>query len=102
MKELNTIKSLAVTFLIIFATSLLSINNRNINSSIVTIEKGMSLNSVAKLLYDQDIISNQNIFKFKVVVRGLDSKIPTGKFLVNGNVSDAKLIDLFWPMLEVL
>jgi len=96
MKELNTIKSLAVTFLIIFATSLLSTNNRNINSSIVTIEKGMSLNSVAKLLYDQDIISNQNIFKFKVVLRGLDSKIPTGKFLVNGNVSDAKLIDLFF------
>ena len=51
MKEINTINSLALTLFIIIATILLSINNRTINSTVVTIEKGMSLSSVSELLY---------------------------------------------------
>ena len=96
MKEINTTLSIAITILIIFVTSMLSVNNREVNSSVITIEKGMSLNSVSNLLLENEIIVNQNIFKLKVITRGLASKIPTGRFLVDGKISDAKLIDLIF------
>ena len=96
MKEINTTLSITITILIIFVTSLLSVNNREVNSSVITIEKGMSLNSVSNLLFENEIIVNQNIFKLKVISRGLASKIPTGRFLINGKISDAILIDLIF------
>jgi len=96
MKEINTTLSIAITILIIFVTSILSVNNREVNSSVITIEKGMSLNSVSNLLFENDIIVNQNIFKLKVITRGLASKIPTGRFLIDGKISDALLIDLIF------
>jgi len=96
MKEINTTLSIAITILIIFITSMLSVNNRVANSSVITIEKGMSLNSVSNLLLENEIIVNQNIFKLKVITRGLASKIPTGRFLINGKISDAILIDLIF------
>ena len=96
MKEINTTLSITITILIIFVTSLLSVNNREVNSSVITIEKGMSLNSVSNLLFENEIIVNQNIFKLKVISRGLAPKIPTGRFLINGKISDAILIDLIF------
>ena len=96
MKEINTTLSIAITILIIFVTSMLSVNNREVNSSVITIEKGMSLNSVSNLLLENEIIVNQNIFKLKVITRGLASKIPTGRFLIDGKISDALLIDLIF------
>ena len=96
MKEINTTLSIAITILIIFVTSILSVNNREVNSSVITIEKGMSLNSVSNLLLENEIIANQNIFKLKVISRGLASKIPTGRFLIDGKISDALLIDLIF------
>ena len=96
MKEINTTLSIAITILIIFVTSMLSVNNREVNSSVITIEKGMSLNSVSHLLLENEIIVNQNIFKLKVITRGLASKIPTGRFLIDGKISDAILIDLIF------
>ena len=96
MKEINTTLSIAITILIIFVTSILSVNNREVNSSVITIEKGMSLNSVSHLLLENEIIVNQNIFKLKVITRGLASKIPTGRFLIDGKISDALLIDLIF------
>ena len=96
MKDINTTLSIAITILIIFITSMLSVNNREVNSSVITIEKGMSLNSVSHLLLENEIIVNQNIFKFKVVTRGLASKIPTGRFLIDGMISDAILIDIIF------
>ena len=96
MKEINTTLSIAITILIIFVTSILSVNNREVNSSVITIEKGMSLNSVSNLLLENEIIANQNIFKLKVITRGLASKIPTGRFLIDGKISDALLIDLIF------
>ena len=68
MKEINTITSIVITILIIVATSVLSINNREINATIITIEKGMSLNTVSELLLEEDVVINQNIFKLKVIV----------------------------------
>ena len=56
----------------------------------------MSLNSVSNLLFENNVIVNQNIFKLKVFSRGLASKIPTGKFLIEGKISDAILIDLIF------
>ena len=96
MKEINTTLSITITILIIFVTSLLSVNNREVNSSVITIEKGMSLNSVSNLLLENEIIVNQNIFKLKVITRGLASKIPTGRFSIDGKISDAILIDLIF------
>ena len=96
MKEINTTLSIAITILIIFVTSFLSVNNREVNSSVITIEKGMSLNSVSNLLLENEIIVNQNIFKLKVITRGLASKIPTGRFIIDGKISDAILIDLIF------
>ena len=96
MKELNTVQSLIITILIIIATSLISINSREVDSTIITIEKGMSLNSVSKLLLDENIIVDENIFKIKAILRGLESKVPTGKFLIEGKVSDAILFDLIF------
>ena len=96
MKEINTTLSIAITILIIFVTSILSVNNREVNSSVITIEKGMSLNSVSNLLLENEIIINQDIFKLKVITRGLASKIPTGRFLIDGKISDAILIDLIF------
>ena len=96
MKEINTTLSIAITILIIFVTSILSVNNREVNSSVITIEKGMSLNSVSHLLLENEIIVNQNIFKLKVITRGLASKIPTGRFSIDGKISDAILIDLIF------
>ena len=63
MKELNTVQSLIITILIITATSLISINSREVDYTIITIEKGMSLNSVSKLLIDENKIVDENIFK---------------------------------------
>ena len=96
MKEINTTTSIVITILIILATSVLSINNREINATIITIEKGMSLNTVSELLLDEDVVINQNIFKLKVIGRGLASKVPTGKFLIEGKISDAIIIDLIF------
>ena len=96
MKEINTTLSIAITILIIFVTSILSVNNREVKSSFITIEKGMSLNSVSNLLLKNEIILNKNIFKLKVITRGLASKIPTGRFLIDGKISDAILIDLIF------
>lgn len=59
MKEINTTTSIVITILIIVATSVLSINNREINATIITIEKGMSLNTVSELLLDEDVVINQ-------------------------------------------
>ena len=96
MKEINTTTSIVITILIIVATSVLSINNREINATIITIEKGMSLNTVSELLLDEDVVINKNIFKLKVIGRGLASKVPTGKFLIEGKISDAIIIDLIF------
>jgi UPF0755 protein len=96
MKEIHTNISVAITILIILATSFISINNREIDSTIITIEKGMSLNKVSKLLYEKNVLVNENIFKLKVIGRRLASKVPTGKFLIEGKISDAILIDLIF------
>jgi len=96
MKEINTTLSIAITILIICATSMISVNNRQLNTTVITIEKGMSLNTVSNLLLENEIIVNQNIFKLKVIIRGMASKIPTGKFLIDGKISDAILIDLIF------
>ena len=56
MKEINTTLSIAITILIIFITGTLSVNNREVKSSVITIEKGMSLNSVSNLLLENEII----------------------------------------------
>ena len=96
MKRTNTINSLVLAISFIIITMLLSTNNRTINPTIVTIEKGMSLSTVSKLLHQKNIIASQDIFKAKVMLRGLASKIPTGKFLFEGKVSDSALIDLIF------
>ena len=96
MKEINTITSIAISFLIILSTAFLSINNREITSKKITINKGMSLNTVINLLQENNIIINKNVLKAKIMIQGLSSKVPTGTFLIEGKVSDSKLIDIIF------
>jgi UPF0755 protein len=93
MKEIDTITSIALSFLIILSTAFLSVNNREIEAKTISISKGMSLNSVINLLHKNNLIVNKNVLKAKILIRGLASKVPTGTFLIEGKVSDAILID---------
>jgi UPF0755 protein len=93
MKEVDTITSIALSFLIILSTAFLSVNNREIEAKTISISKGMSLNSVINLLHKNNLIVNKNVLKAKILIRGLASKVPTGTFLIEGKVSDAILID---------
>ena len=93
MKEIDTITSIALSFLIILSTAFLSVNNREIEAKTISISKGMSLNSVINLLHENNLIINKNVLKAKILIRGLASKVPTGTFLIEGKVSDAILID---------
>mgnify|MGYP001208246754 FL=1 len=93
MKEIDTITSIALSFLIILSTAFLSVNNREIEAKTISISKGMSLNSVINLLYENNLIVNKNVLKAKILIRGLASKVPTGTFLIEAKVSDAILID---------
>ena len=52
--------------------------------------------SISELLYEKNVIVNQDVFKAKAILRGLASKVPTGKFLLEGKVSDKVLIDLIF------
>jgi UPF0755 protein len=96
MKEINTITSIGISFLIILSTAFLSINNREITPKTITINKGMSLNTVINLLQENNIIINKNVLKAKIMIQGLSSKVPTGTFLIEGKVSDSKLIDIIF------
>jgi UPF0755 protein len=93
MKEIDTITSIALSFLIILSTAFFSVNNREIEAKTISISKGMSLNSVINLLHENNLIVNKNVLKAKILIRGLASKVPTGTFLIEGKVSDAILID---------
>ncbi len=93
MKEIDTITSIALSFLIILSTAFLSVNNREIEAKTISISKGMSLNSVINLLHENNLVVNKNVLKAKILIRGLASKVPTGTFLIEGKVSDAILID---------
>ena len=93
MKEVDTITSIALSFLIILSTAFLSVNNREIEAKTISISKGMSLNSVINLLHENNLIVNKDVLKAKILIRGLASKVPTGTFLIEGKVSDAILID---------
>ena len=93
MKEIDTITSIALSFLIILSTAFLSVNNREIEAKTISISKGMSLNSVINLLQENNLIVNKNVLKAKILIRGLASKVPTGTFLIEGKVSDSILID---------
>jgi UPF0755 protein len=93
MKEIDTITSIALSFLIILSTAFLSVNNREIEAKTISISKGMSLNSVINLLHENNLIVNKNVLKAKILIRGLASKVPTGTFLIEGKVSDVILID---------
>ena len=69
-----------------------SINTKSIERKTFVIEKGMSLNSLTNVLYEEGIIGNKSFFKYSIVLRGLSGNIPTGTFAIEGNVSNAKLI----------
>ena len=69
-----------------------SLNNKSIERTTFVIEKGMSLNSLTNVLYEEGIIGNKSFFKYSVALRGLAGNIPTGKFAIEGKISNAKLI----------
>ena len=70
-----------------------TLNTTSIERTTFVIKKGMSLNSLTNVLYEKNIINNKAVFKYSVVLRGLSGNIPTGTFVVEGNVSNGKIIE---------
>ena len=102
MKFINTqsndSKFYGLSLIIILLTFFLSTNTHVISKQSFVIEKGMSLDSVSTMLFNQKIINNKNLFKVKVMAKGLSSKIPAGTFVVEGRVSDKSLIDTIFKV----
>ena len=89
----NDSKYYVLSLFIILLSFFLSSNTKVINKQSFVIEKGMSLDRVSDELLNQKIIYSKNLFKIKVMLRGLSSKVPAGTFIVEGKVSDRSLID---------
>ena len=94
----NDSKFYGLSLIIILLTFFLSTNTHVISKQSFVIEKGMSLDSVSNMLLNQKIINNKNLFKVKVMAKGLSSKIPAGTFVVEGRVSDKSLIDTIFKV----
>tara|TARA_Y100001960_G_scaffold110855_1_gene118764 strand:+ start:388 stop:1374 length:987 start_codon:yes stop_codon:yes gene_type:complete len=94
----NDSKFYGLSLIIILLTFFLSTNTHVISKQSFVIEKGMSLDSVSTMLFNQKIINNKNLFKVKVMAKGLSSKIPAGTFVVEGRVSDKSLIDTIFKV----
>tara|TARA_B100000700_G_scaffold41745_1_gene42660 strand:+ start:6 stop:992 length:987 start_codon:yes stop_codon:yes gene_type:complete len=94
----NDSKFYGLSLIIILLTFFLSTNTHVISKQSFVIEKGMSLDSVSTMLLNQKIINNKNLFKVKVMAKGLSSKIPAGTFVVEGRVSDKSLIDTIFKV----
>ena len=71
---------------IIIATSLVTVfywPQNNINKEIkITINHGESLSVISKKLQKKGVITNENIFEVATKIRGLDTSIPVGTFLM--------------------
>jgi UPF0755 protein len=96
--ENKTNKNLQSLFVNVFVLCFLafvifsSLNNKSIERTTFVIEKGMSLDNLTNVLYEEGIIGNKSFFKYSVALRGLAGNIPTGTFAIEGNISNAKLI----------
>ena len=71
---------------IIIATSLVTVffwPQNNMNKEIkITINHGESLSVISKKLLEKGVITNENIFEMATKIRGLDTSIPVGTFLM--------------------
>ena len=71
---------------IIIATSLVTVfywPQNNMNKEIkITINHGESLSVISKKLLKKGVITNENIFEVATKIRGLDTSIPVGTFLM--------------------
>tara|TARA_B100000470_G_C19748764_1_gene372719 strand:+ start:125 stop:1159 length:1035 start_codon:yes stop_codon:yes gene_type:complete len=71
---------------IIIATSLVTVfywPQNNMNKEIkITINHGESLSVISKKLQKNGVITNENIFEVATKIRGLDTSIPVGTFLM--------------------
>ena len=83
--------------LILVVTSLITIfywpQNNMLKDIKVTINHGESLSIVSKKLFKKGVITNEVIFQLATKIRGLDTSIPVGTFLlknvsVNNNIID--------------
>ena len=83
--------------LILVVTSLITIfywpQNNMLREIKVTINHGESLSIVSKKLFKKGVITNEVIFQLATKIRGLDTSIPVGTFLlknvsVNNNIID--------------
>jgi UPF0755 protein len=61
----DSVFSLFLTVCLLGA-SIFFVSNRDIDKTVFVIEKGMSLNTVTNLLYENDIIHNKSFFKYRV------------------------------------
>ena len=94
--EQNRIQIILTNFFVIgflFFLLFSTLNTNSIDKTTFVIKKGMSLNTLTNVLYENNIISNKAAFKYSVVLRGLSGNIPTGTFVIEGDVSNGKIIN---------
>ena len=58
----------------------------------ITIKSGTTLGDISNILYDENIISNKNIFKLAVKMLGKEKKIPVGTFQLIKTKSNYQII----------
>ena len=82
----SIIEYLIFSVSIIIATFLVTVfywPQNNINKEIkITINHGESLSVISKKLLKKGVITNENIFEMATKIRGLDTSIPVGTFLM--------------------
>ena len=59
----------------------------------VTVKNGVSLNRIAEVLNEQDIISNKLMFRMAVQLLGKEKEIPIGRFRLVNARSNYEIID---------
>ena len=103
-KFLAGVLALSVTSMIMFVLVVIYWPQSNKHSYVkIKIETGSSLNTITRILHEEGIISNKNMFKIAVKILGKEKKIPVGKFsLVNASSNYEIISQLVYGVPEII
>ena len=92
--------------LILVVTSLITIfywpQNNMLREIKVTINHGESLSIVSKKLFKKGVITNEVIFQLATKIRGLDTSIPVGTFLLKNVSVNNNIIDQIFYIISII
>lgn len=74
--------------------SLLSVDSNDDNKIIVEIPEGSSTSSIAKILYDNNLIKDQRVFKYYAKKTKADSQLRAGNFTLSKNMNTEELLEV--------